>query len=425
MALELQQFGKKSYDFITNPISKDARITILSGAVRSSKTWAMIPKTIALCDNNNPDIPKGLKLMAGASKDAVYDSVLRDIFEIVGKDAYHYNKSSGDLRLFDSMWKVMGADNERSIKYLLGKTLAVAYVNEGTMVPESFMRQLDFRLSVNNAKMYITTNPDSPFHYLYTDFINNDEVNENGAGLVRTIHYNLEDNPSLSEDYKASIRAMHSGVYYQRYIDGLWVIAEGVIYRDCWSDEENLFDDADININRSNDLRYTFSARYIGIDYGTTNPMVFLDVLDDGVTLWVFREYYWDSDKEKKQKTDAEYANDLVEFIGDRQDVEVIVDPSAASFKTEVIGKGLIIVDADNDVADGLRHTSSCFQKRIIRVHRRNCPNFLRERATYAWDPAKGKVGKEEPIKTNDHCMDNIRYVAKTKVDKWRLLLTI
>jgi PBSX family phage terminase large subunit len=417
--LEIRQYGVKAHAFITNPIRDDARINILTGSVRSSKTWAMIPKVLALC-GDGLDVPRGgLKVMVGASKDSVYDNVLRDLFEIIGPAAYHYNRQSGDLRLFGTPWKVLGANDERSERYVRGKTLAAAYVDEITVLPESFFRQLDFRLSVDNARLYGTTNPDSPFHWLFTGFIDNKEINEKGAGLVRTLHFTLEDNPTLSEVYKQSIRKAHSGVFYQRFVEGKWVLAEGLIFRDCWHDLENTFEDADMPPG----LLVNYMARYIGVDCGAVNPQVYLDILDDGNVLWVIREYYHDSKKEQCQKSDSQYGDDLEEFVGEyKQDCQVIIDPSAESFSLECRNRGWLVLDADNSVFGGLRRLDEMFSRRLVRIHRRNCPNLLRERATYVWNPKKTDKGKEEPLKKNDHCIDTLRYVAKTVIQPYRLL---
>lgn len=412
----------KHYEFIRNPVHKDARYNFLSGSVRSGKTWAMIPKLLQLCQEDTWGVPKGLGLIIGASKDAVKDNVLNDLFDVIGPAAYSFNKQTGDLRLFNSKWKVIGANDERSERYVRGKTVAKAYVDEGTTLPESFFRQLDFRLSPPGAKMYITTNPDSPMHYMYKDFIANKKINEEGSGRCRTINFYLDDNPHLSEEYKASIREAHSGVYYQRFVLGQWVMAEGLIYRDCWDDQGNTFDDGEPGVPP--DLYVNYMARYIGVDYGTVNPMCFLDVIDDGTTLWVVNEYWFDSAAEQRQRTDSEYAEAFAEFAQGRQDARVLIDPSAASFQLEVRQRGFLVQDADNDVANGIKWVSSMLTRRLIRIHRRRCPNLLRERGLYCWDKKASLLGKEQPIKQNDHGMDCLRYIIKTMIQPYRLCLT-
>lgn len=413
-AMRIDPFGEKAWNFIATPIIQDARITILEGSVRSQKTFSMHPKLIML----NKTGPEGLGIITGVSKNTIYDNVLRDLFDIIGKRNYNYNRQSGDLELFGNPWKVVGAKDEGSEKYIRGVTLAKAYCDELILMPESFFKQLLNRLSITNARLYGTTNPGPPFHWLYKEYITDPE--KLASGMVRVIHFDLDDNPSLSSEYKQFIKSAYKGVFYLRFIEGKWVVAEGAIYKDSWSDE-NLFDDSDI---AARNLLVNYVERYVAIDYGTTNPMVFLDILDDGDTLWILREYYWDSKAEFRQKTDREYGDDLAAWM--TEDGQIILDPSAASFKAELLQRGIISfgdddINADNAVLDGIRNTSTMLARKKIRVHRTNCPNTIEQMQAYAWDEKAALRGEEKPIKQNDHCPDALRYAVKTKIPDWRL----
>lgn len=414
--MELKRFGEKAYNFIMTPISEDARITILEGAVRSSKTVCMIPKLLALVDHG----PQGMGLITGVSKDTIHDNVLRDLFEIVGESSYTYNRQSGDMCLFGKDIKVVGAKDEGSEKYIRGKTIAWAYGDEISLMPENFFKQLLNRLSVPGAKFYGTTNPDSPFHYLYREYIT--DPDKLARGMVKVLHFDLDDNPTLTDEYKHFIRYAYSGVFYQRAILGKWVVAEGAIYRDCWSDDL-LFDDESAPVNL---YQGGYIERWIANDYGTDHPHVYLDMLDDGDTIWVVREYYWDSHKEYRQKTDSEYADDLQAFLEPElglpiaDDAQIILPPEAASFEAELLTRGIVTTNADNEVLDGIRVVSSMMKLKKLRVHRR-CENLRREIATYCWDTKAGMRGEEKPIKKNDDAVDCLRYGVKTKTPFWRL----
>lgn len=230
--MEYGQWGEKALDFIETPYYEDAFINILEGSVRSGKTVAMIPKWLTYIIT----APPGLLLMVGVSKDTVYDNVLSDLFDTLGENNYRYNRQSGDLLIYWSARdgrhtrrvKVVGAKDEGSEKYIRGKTLAGAYCDELTLMPERFFKQLLNRLSVRGAKLYATTNPDSPAHYLYKEYITNETKLRNG--LVKVIHFELDDNPNLGDEYKTNIRNSYSGVWFKRMILGIWVLAEGVIY---------------------------------------------------------------------------------------------------------------------------------------------------------------------------------------------------
>ena len=161
------------------------------------------------------------------------------------------------------------------------------------------------------------------------------------------------------------------------------MVAEGSIYKDSWS-EELLYDLKDEPIGLRS--RGGHNQRIIAIDYGTTNPMVFLDIYDDGRLFWIVREYYWDSVVEMRQKTDAEYADDLAQFIGPNGYAKVIIDPSAASFKAEMVKRGIWHVDADNEVSEGIRVASMVLNQRLVRF----CRQTARQRQFGRCKPMPG-----------------------------------
>lgn len=414
--MEFGLWGQKALDFIYNPIANDAFINILEGSVRSGKTVAMIPKWIEYIMTG----PPGLLLMTGVSKDTIYDNVLNDLFDTIGEENYTYNRQSGDLVI---LWlennvkkqrriKVVGAKDEGSEKYIRGKTLAGAYCDELSLMPEKFFKQLLNRLSIKGAKLYGTTNPDTPYHYLYVEYITDEaKLKKN---MVKVYHFELDDNPNLPEEYKENIRSAYKGMWFKRMILGLWVLAEGIIY-DMF-DDDLLFDDSD---NLFTEKKKSKSRRYIGVDYGTTNPMVFLDIYDDGDTIFVCNEYYYDSKKEQRQKSDKDYARDFDTFVGDEFPDFGIVDPSAASFKIVLRGHGYRIKDADNNVNDGIRNVAMLMSLKKIRIHKK-CKNLIREIHSYVWDEKAAKRGEEKPLKENDHACDALRYFIKTILPKWR-----
>jgi PBSX family phage terminase large subunit len=409
--MELGQFGEKAYDFICTPIEQDARINILTGSVRSGKTVAMIPKVLMILKS---PLGKGLGVITGVSKDTVYDNVLRDLFGVAGEDNFKYNRQSGDLVIFGCNVKIIGAKDEGSEKYIRGKTIAWAYCDELSLMPERFFKQLLNRMSVKGARLYGTTNPDSPFHYLYTEFIT--DVKKLTAGMVKAIHFELEDNPNLDEEYLNFIRSAYTGLWFLRMILGQWVLAQGAIY-DMYDDELNSFDDSN-----APPMFKELSRRYIPADYGTNNPTVFLDCYDDGVTIWVNDLCYYDGRKEAKQRTDVQHADALEKMIGTDYPIYVIIDPSALSFKLECRNRGIRVKDADNEVLDGIRMTSTMISKRNIRIHKRKSLNPLRkEFASYIWDEKAVKRGEDKPIKENDHCLDALRYLVKTIIKPRRL----
>ncbi len=293
------------------------------------------------------------------------------------------------------------------------------------MRPKSFnpraRRGRDAFLSVASriAVLFQSTRPQGarlgPFHYLYKEYIS--DADKLASGMVKVLHFVLDDNPSLTREYKDFIKKAYTGVFYQRYILGKWVVAEGAIYKDCWSDAV-LFNDS----TGPHDIRISYAGRYIGVDYGTTNPCVFGEYLDDGTKLWKMKEYYWDSKKEGRQKTDSEYADDMQTFIGEDDNAIVILDPSAASFKAELRKRGIFVKDADNEVLDGIRLVSTMLNLGYLRVHEQ-CTKTIEEHQSYSWNEKRSEKGVEKPVKSNDHACDETRYVCKTMIKPWRLAI--
>lgn len=422
----IRPFGTKAWAFATRPPQYDARINVLEGAVRSSKTWANIPKILQLC--RYP--VAGIKLITGVSKATIYNNILNDLFDIVGPSNYTYNRQSGELSLMGTKWVTMGAKDEGSERYVRGMTVGVAVGDELTLQPKSFVMMLMNRMSPEGARAYFTTNPDSPFHYVKTDIL--DHPGLRAKGWVWSEHFTLADNPNLTDDYKQFVASAYTGVYKLRYIDGLWVVAEGAIYKDAWS-EDLLYDDEPwaMSDGRPGCVRpeglYNYGQaggyveRYIPVDCGVVHPQVYLDVLDDGDTMWFDREYWWDSTVQMQQKTDSEYADDLEEFLKPAPNAQTILPPECASFSAELTRRGIWHMEADNAVADGIKTVSSVLSRRKARFHRRRCVHTIQQMPAYAWDTKKANRGIEEPIKQLDDGPDCVRYGIQTKYQPWRL----
>ena len=409
--MPLLNYGPRLKKFAYRPLELDLRINLLEGSVRSGKTWALHPKILQAC--RYPVM--GWKVLTGVSKQTIFNNVLNDLFNLVGPANYTYNHQSGLLRLCDSNWLVMGAKDEGSEKYVRGLTVGVAVADEVTLMPQEFFQMLLTRMSPDGARFYGTTNAATPMHWLKTEFLDNPALRS--AGLLWSEHYTMEDNPNLSREYIDSQEKFYTGVFYERYILGRWVVAEASIYRDVLGPQCK-YSDAERPIGLEN----SSVQWYIGVDYGTINPCVFLEIFDDGKTLWQDREYYWDSVKEMRQKTDSEYADDFDAFVGrERRGLIVIVDPSAASFKLELVRRGYQVKNGENEVLEGIRRVSVALKQGMYRIQAERCPKTIKELEMYAWDEKKAKRGEEEPIKDHDHNCDVVRMCVSKIIPKYRL----
>ena len=411
-----QPFSKKQQKVLTwwlpNSPCFDQDMIIADGSIRSGKTVSMTESFLlwSLGNFKNSDF-----ILSGKSSGALERNVLRPGFQMLAAKNIPYNYIRGAnkvLQIGTNNYYCFGGNDERSQDFVQGMTGAGALFDEVALMPESFVNQCIARCSVPGSRFWFNCNPENPMHFFKKDFIDK-------AALKHAlyIHFTMADNLSLTKEIRERYERMYTGVYYKRYIKGIWVIAEGAIYKDSWADDL-IFNDATASPTLKNSLML---SRYILVDYGTTNPQVYLDVYDDGEILHQVKEYYWDSKTEGRQKTDAQYADDLEEFIGENKDACVIVPPEAASFKAELSQRGIYHIDADNEVLDGIRAVSVMFSTKRYWVHE-SCVHTIEEIQSYAWNDKKATDhGVEEPIKKGDHTPDAIRYGIKTKVPAWRL----
>jgi len=315
-----------------------------------------------------------------------------------------------------NLFYLFGGKDESSYALIQGITLAGALLDEVVLMPRSFVEQALARCSVEGAKLWFNCNPDVPTHWFRQEWIL--KAKEKDATRLR---FTMDDNPGLSGATRAMYQTLYAGVFKRRYIDGEWTAGDGLIY-DMFDPAVNGYDDA----ARPPGLAYA-TSRTIACDYGTANPTVYLDVYDDGETVWVDREYRWDSrDLDAtggRQKTDGEYAGDLQAFMGpdETRFCPVVADPSAASFIQELRRRGLYVIAGDNDVVGGIRRVSQLFARRRLMVHRERCAGLIGELQSYAWDTkAAQNLGVERPVKQRDHGPDALRYYVNTILPKWR-----
>lgn len=388
------KWGRFSPMGLSSILESTARINLWEGAVRSSKTICSIVRWLEYVKSG----PPGDLLMTGKTERTLKRNILDPLTEIVGSRHFKYNRGVGEAKLYGRRVYIAGANDERSEGKIRGMTLAGAYGDELTLWPESFFKMLLSRLSVRGGMLFGTTNPDSPYHWLKVDYLDKLGLN------LRSWHFELEDNPNLDPAYIEALKREYAGLWYKRFILGLWVLAEGAVY-DMWDDQ----------IHAVDIIPERFDRCFLGVDYGTSNPTVFLLIGELKHCLYAVDEYYWDSSKTGRQKTDEEYSGDLKKFIEGRWPQSIIIDPSAASFITQLRKDGAAgIRQADNEVLEGIRNVASFLSGKRLFVYRKKCPNLLKEFASYVWDPKAQKKGEDKPIKQNDHSLDSLRYVVQT-----------
>jgi len=297
---------------------------------------------------------------------------------------------------------LFGGKDESSAALIQGITLAGILLDEVALMPESFVNQATARCSVEGAKLWFNCNPEGPSHWFYTKW-----VLEASKRKMLHLHFTMDDNLSLDEEVKARYRSMYVGVFFKRYILGLWAAAEGVIY--------DMFDEA----RHVRDIKDFFQLlingnRYVSCDYGTQNATVFLlwNKGRDGVW-YCIREYYYSGRDKGRQKTDSEYADDLKKWLDGTKIKAIIVDPSAASFIAELRKRGYKVLKANNDVLDGIRLVGMLLNLELLKFAS-SCTETIKEFASYIWDEKALERGEDKPVKQHDHSCDAVRYFVST-----------
>lgn len=390
---------------------KDSDGIIADGAIRSGKTvsmslsfvlWAMNTfngENFAMCGKTVGSFRRNvlfwLKLMLAGRGYTIEDKRSDNLCII----------SNGNI---ENYFYIFGGKDERSQDLIQGITLAGIFLDEVALMPESFVNQATGRCSVEGSKLWFNCNPAHPSHWFKVNWIDKRKEKR-----LLYLHFTMDDNLSLSENVKERYRRMYVGVFFERFILGLWVLAEGAIYamyKDAIGDPPSDSKPSD----------YCLS-----IDYGTMNAFSAGLWEKHGSVWYRTRHYYYSGRDSGVQKTDEEYGEALDKMIGDimqkrEQDqglylkkMETIIDPSAASFITLLRKKKWYkVIPADNAVLDGIRETASAMQTGKIKVSPSD-KDWIKEAQGYVWDE-KSKE-EDKPIKVNDHAMDDTRYFVHTK----------
>lgn len=371
---------------------------ICDGAVRSGKTSIMMWAFVRWAMENFSGQRFGV---CGRTVDSCTKNIIVPFTAMsLAKERYIIRWRRGDKVMevrrgaVTNYFEVFGGKDESSYALIQGRTLAGVLLDEVVLMPRSFVEQALTRCSVDGAKLWFSCNPGSPQHWFYTEWIKRSKERN-----ALYLHFEMTDNPGLSQKTLERYQSMFSGVFYDRYIRGLWVVAEGLVYP-MFSKEANVTKEI------GGPGKY-----YISCDYGTQNPTVFgLWRVNKGFAT-MEKEYYHSGRATNQQKTDEEYYQDLERFADGHKIERIIIDPSAASFSECIRRHGKFAVwRADNAVLDGIRLTGACIKSKRLMFHE-SCTHTFEEFGLYSWDKDSPE---DRVIKDNDHSMDQIRYLVMT-----------
>ena len=389
--MPLIPLGEKQKDYLKH---SHASFNIAEGAISSGKTLVQILRWLAHCYRVPDD---SLLLMSGKTNESLYDNVIRDMLRyqpIPGDIRKHVSPLRLSIRSKNIEIACADASNEKSWGRIQGKTVFGWLGDEVTQYPENFVKMAQGRCRGDGQiwPKFWTCNPATPRHFIKTDYINSTKLD------VRTWHFELDDNPILSDEYKTELKASYTGLYYERYILGRWVVAEGAVYPEFGTHNVKSFEVPDE------------WQRVRAIDYGYTNPFVCLwGAVDEDKRLWIYDEHY-----QPKELIDGH-----VEQIKRRAGAFAwTVADWDAQENAELNAKGIPTRRAQKDVEIGLQKVKLRLieqadgMPRII-IHPR-CKHTIQELSEYQWTPQSRAGGnlKEEPLKEHDHTCDALRYMV-------------
>lgn len=374
---------------------------ICDGAVRSGKTLCMSVSFVSWAFYHFSDTSFALcgKTVASLRRNVV--TPLLELLNQLGfKTSYKISRNVIEITKagITNRFYLFGGKDESSASLIQGMTLGGVMLDEVALMPRSFVEQALARCSLEGAKYFFNCNPEHPYHWFYIEW-----VKRHAEKNMLYIHFRMEDNPSLSAQVIDRYKSLYSGAFYERFVEGKWVSAQGLVYP--------MFD-ADRHIR---ECTGKISSYYLSCDYGTVNPFSLgLWGVCDG-KWYRLDEYYHSSRDTGVQMTDEEYYSQLKALVGNRKIEALVIDPSAASFiQTVIRHREFKIIKANNDVAAGINRVCQALKNDEI-YFSPTCKDTLREFSIYRWDDS---IKKDAPKKENDHAMDDIRYLVSTVIDK-------
>lgn len=391
-------------------IGDPSPVTLAHGSIRSGKTLAQL---IGFAQWVAHDAPPGPLAIIGVTRDTINRNLLEQL-DLLDPAICMWSPRSSTCTIYGRTVHRISGNDRKAEEKIRGLTLAGAFVDEATLIPEAMFVQLLGRASIPGAKIFASTNPDNPRHWLKTTYIDR-------AGLLdwNVQHFTMRDNPGLTPEYVAAKEREFTGLFYRRFILGEWVAAEGAVFPhfDHHAHQIDFYDLPEAKL-----------ALGIGLDYGTTNASTAISAYL-GVDNRIYLTDEWRIDQENRLTplTDAELAKSYREWLtlphhptSTLPLSQNYVDPAAASFKTQLNRDNVRYVrNANNNVTQGIKLMASLIGADRLRITNR-CTGLLQEISSYSWDRKAAEKGEDKPVKQNDHSVDAARYAIASSESWWR-----
>lgn len=240
---------------------------ICDGAVRSGKTSIMMWTFVEWAMENFSGQRFGV---CGRTVDSCTKNIIVPFTAMsLAKERYIIRWRRGDKVMevrrgaVTNYFEVFGGKDEASYTLIQGRTLAGVLLDEVVLMPRSFVEQALARCSVDGARLWFSCNPGSPHHWFYQEWIKRSRERN-----ALYLHFEMTDNPGLSKRTLERYENMYAGIFYDRYVRGLWVAAEGIVYKDFANDTEKYLIGDPLEWAKQNGT--SFSIISIGVDFGGT-----------------------------------------------------------------------------------------------------------------------------------------------------------
>lgn len=384
-------------------------LNVWYGSVSSGKTLAWLMLMLGEIKEAGTS---GAIVIAGKTLDTVYQNIFLPLMtEPVFATAapyIHYTRRNPTAKIFGREVLVIGVNDKGAEGRIRGGTFQLLFYDELTLCPQNVWEMIWSRMrATGNPKpprVFATTNPATPAHYLKRDFIDKAGETDTYAEL-----FTMEDNPGLTREYRERMRASYSGLFYRRMIQGEWVSAEGAVF-EAWNPDTMVTP------------RQQGTVLAVGVDYGTNHPTAgyALSMTDEGLQL----THEWSPQTNglggRTRLTDMELADSLEEWLSrlPNRPRAIYLDPAAASFKEELQRRRHTVAAAKNKVVDGIRTVDSLLTNGVLTVAE-ECPRLIEEIPAYRWDPRATEGGKDAPVKENDDHVDAARYAVFSSRHFW------
>lgn len=389
-------FTKKQIDVINSYRHDDWRYLILSGAVRSGKTFVdnylfiseiyRVSQVAKQRDDQHPQY-----ILAGFSSNTIYTNVIASLNTQFGIDLT--TDRHGHYHLFSVDIVPAYTGSVRGMSAIRGMTSYGAYLNEASLATHDVFQEIIDRCSIEGSRIICDTNPDNPEHWLKKDYIDNDDP----KARIKSFSFTIDDNTHLPKEYVDTLKATTpSGMFYDRRIKGLWVTGEGAIYRD--------FDERKMVVDSVPKM-----VRYIaGVDWGYNHPCsITVFGVDD-------QENYYLVDERTERFKEIDYWTEVAKQLQKKYGYKMpfYADTARPEHIDHFIHEGINCKYGWKSVVPGIEIVAELMKSGHFFVQKGHTQNFMEEIYNYQWDDK----AEDKPVKEMDHVMDSMRYCLATPI---------